>query len=100
MYLFLLGILFGSGAVLAFQELRRQVMAKMDEWVQAETDRRLVQSTQLTSRHPSQQDLDKDLAAWGYEPKPKPKDTTISEYDARWAGDNGATIASTPDDEW
>ena len=90
MFMFLLGVLFGSGAVLAAQELRRQVNARMDEWVQAETDRRLQSLA--------------DLKGWGYvEPTdaPKPSNTsTLAEYDARWAGDNGATIVSTPDDEW
>lgn len=91
MFMFLLGVLFGSGVVLAYQELRRQFSTWFDDRVQAETDRRLQSLA--------------DLEGWGYveptdAPKPMPKDSTLSEFDARWAGDNGATIVSTPDTEW
>lgn len=45
MYMFMLGVLLGSGAVLAFQELKHQFSEWMEDRVQAEVDRRAQDST-------------------------------------------------------
>lgn len=92
MYEFFLGVLFGSGLVLAIQEIRRQYdnhvirkEAKFAAAVNAEVERRNGWSSVQTgigdtARHMEQQ--------------------TLAMHDAKWAGDNGATITRTPDEDY